>query len=380
MKIQCNACEAAEAVVLCCADEAALCWACDKRVHAANKLAGKHQRVSLLSDGSGGSGSSTRGVPKCDICQVLRVLLLRPPSCDLAIHTANPYVCAHQRFLVTGVRVGLDPTEPVAPAASPQFHAPGRVVASQSEHLPAGTHLMSSSETNTVSSSHIANQNGGTLGSKAPLYGFSMSETILDWPLEHFFGFPDFNQNFGFTEHSASKADSGKHGSSEGSPTCRSTDDDRNADECLGQVPEIPPPPTASGLSWQRNRHYPASNKTVVVPDICSLDDPNSFNVSARSKRRRRQSSGGVVREALEEGAALGDLTQRLVGEADEVVSPRPHHGPTDGTHDVDPHPLPPVGHDRRPQRPRRVHRCSRDRPVNNITHASINTADVRQQ
>ncbi|RWW79653.1 hypothetical protein BHE74_00012054 [Ensete ventricosum] len=310
MKIQCNACEAAEAVVLCCADEAALCWACDKRVHAANKLAGKHQRVSLLSDGSGGSGSSTRGVPKCDICQVLRVLLLRPPSCDLAIHTANPYVCAHQRFLVTGVRVGLDPTEPVAPAASPQFHAPGRVVASQSKHLPAGTHLMSSSETNTVSSSHIANQNGGTLGSKAPLYGFSMSETILDWPLEHFFGFPDFNQNFGFTEHSASK--------------------------------------------WEPR-------------------DPNTFgNLLERS--------GGVVREALEEGAALGDLTERLVGEADEVVSPRPHHGPTDGTHDVDPHPLPPVGHDRRPQRPRRVHRCSRDRPVNNITHASINTADVRQQ
>ncbi|THU49978.1 hypothetical protein C4D60_Mb06t15250 [Musa balbisiana] len=228
MKIQCNACEAAEAAVLCCADEAALCWACDERVHAANKLAGKHQRVSLLSDGAGGSGSSTRGVPKCDICQEAsgfffcledRALLCR--SCDLAIHTANPYVSAHQRFLVTG--------------------------------------------------------------------------TILDWPLDDFFGFPDFNQNFCFTEHSASKADSGRHGSSQGSPTCRSTDDDRNADECLGQVPEfwtvpeIPPPPTASGLSWQRNRHYPASNNTFFVPDICSSYDPNSFDASAGSKRRNRQ-------------------------------------------------------------------------------------------
>ncbi|MQM06657.1 hypothetical protein Taro_039486 [Colocasia esculenta] len=64
MKIQCNACEAAEANVLCCADEAALCWACDQEVHAANKLAGKHQRVPL-------TDSSSSQVPKCDICQKL---------------------------------------------------------------------------------------------------------------------------------------------------------------------------------------------------------------------------------------------------------------------------------------------------------------------
>jgi hypothetical protein len=33
--------------VLCCADEAVLCWACDDKIHAANKLASKHQRVPL---------------------------------------------------------------------------------------------------------------------------------------------------------------------------------------------------------------------------------------------------------------------------------------------------------------------------------------------
>lgn len=62
MKIQCNVCEAAEANVLCCADEAALCWACDEKVHAANKLASKHQRVPL----------SASHMPQCDICQVRR--------------------------------------------------------------------------------------------------------------------------------------------------------------------------------------------------------------------------------------------------------------------------------------------------------------------
>ncbi|KAJ6292841.1 hypothetical protein OIU78_024925 [Salix suchowensis] len=63
MKIQCNVCEAAEANVLCCADEAALCWTCDEKVHAANKLASKHQRVPL--------STSSPQMPKCDICQVI---------------------------------------------------------------------------------------------------------------------------------------------------------------------------------------------------------------------------------------------------------------------------------------------------------------------
>lgn len=62
MKIQCNVCESAEARVLCCADEAALCWSCDDKVHAANKLASKHQRVPL--------SASSSPMPKCDICQV----------------------------------------------------------------------------------------------------------------------------------------------------------------------------------------------------------------------------------------------------------------------------------------------------------------------
>jgi hypothetical protein len=63
MKIQCNVCEAAEANVLCCADEAALCWTCDEKVHAANKLASKHQRIPL--------STSSPQMPKCDICQVI---------------------------------------------------------------------------------------------------------------------------------------------------------------------------------------------------------------------------------------------------------------------------------------------------------------------
>ena len=48
MKVQCDVCAAEAASVFCCADEAALCDACDTRVHRANKLAGKHRRLPLL--------------------------------------------------------------------------------------------------------------------------------------------------------------------------------------------------------------------------------------------------------------------------------------------------------------------------------------------
>jgi len=63
MKIQCDVCEKAPATVICCADEAVLCAKCDVEVHAANKLASKHQRLLLQ--------CLSNKLPRCDICQVL---------------------------------------------------------------------------------------------------------------------------------------------------------------------------------------------------------------------------------------------------------------------------------------------------------------------
>jgi hypothetical protein len=62
MKIQCDACEGAAATVVCCADEAALCARCDVEIHAANKLASKHQRLPLE--------ALSAKLPRCDVCQV----------------------------------------------------------------------------------------------------------------------------------------------------------------------------------------------------------------------------------------------------------------------------------------------------------------------
>lgn len=73
MKVQCDVCAAEAASVFCCADEAALCDACDRRVHRANKLAGKHRRFSLLSPTPSSSPPGPghqQPPPLCDICQV----------------------------------------------------------------------------------------------------------------------------------------------------------------------------------------------------------------------------------------------------------------------------------------------------------------------
>ncbi|KAL6899626.1 hypothetical protein ACP4OV_006284 [Aristida adscensionis] len=106
MKIQCDACEGAAATVVCCADEAALCARCDVEVHAANKLAGKHQRLPL-------EALSAR-LPRCDVCQEKaafifcvedRALFCR--DCDEPIHVPGTLSGNHQRYLATGIRVGF---------------------------------------------------------------------------------------------------------------------------------------------------------------------------------------------------------------------------------------------------------------------------------
>lgn len=109
MKVQCDVCGGGEASVFCCADEAALCEACDLRVHRANKLAGKHRRFAL-------SSSSPQSHPVCDICQEKRgfvfcqqdrAILCR--DCDGPIHSANELTMKHSRFLLTGIRLSPAP-------------------------------------------------------------------------------------------------------------------------------------------------------------------------------------------------------------------------------------------------------------------------------
>lgn len=61
-------------------------------------------------------------------CVEDRALLCR--ACDMAVHTANAFVSAHRRFLLTGVQVGLQPAaaaqdaDPHPPAAAEPLQTP----------------------------------------------------------------------------------------------------------------------------------------------------------------------------------------------------------------------------------------------------------------
>ncbi|KAL3508801.1 hypothetical protein ACH5RR_028202 [Cinchona calisaya] len=295
MKIQCNVCEVAEANVLCCADEAALCWACDEKVHAANKLASKHQRVPL--------STSSSQMPKCDICQETvgyffcledRALLCR--KCDVAIHTANSYVSAHQRFLLTGVKVGLEPAEPGSTSSSGKSHSDEKL--SDPEFRPLSrraTPVSSDSQCNKVLPTQVSGV-GDFVPTKTSLTGGSAAGSIPQWQFDEFLGLNDFNHSYSYVDNGSSKADSGKLGESDCCPILRAAEEELDGDDCLGQVPDaswavpqIPSPPTASGLFWQKaDQNLPDS--AVFVPNISASPMQNLYYHQSHGstfKRRR---------------------------------------------------------------------------------------------
>uniref|UniRef100_A0ACD5USX5 Uncharacterized protein n=1 Tax=Avena sativa TaxID=4498 RepID=A0ACD5USX5_AVESA len=181
MKVQCDVCTAQAASVFCCADEAALCDECDRRVHRANKLAGKHRRLSLLhpSPCSSDSSSSAQKPPSCDICQEKRGFLFCKEDrailcreCDVRVHTTSDLTRRHSRFLLTGVRVSSAPVD--SPAPSDQEEAQKEV-----------------EEENIISSPCNADSCSGAASATAsPSDGSSISEyltkTLPGWHVEDF--------------------------------------------------------------------------------------------------------------------------------------------------------------------------------------------------
>ncbi|WOL10067.1 hypothetical protein Cni_G18821 [Canna indica] len=131
MKIQCEVCAEEAAEVYCCADEAALCGSCDRRVHRANRVAGKHHRFSLLHPSS---SSTAKSPPLCDVCkekrgflfcQEDRAILCR--DCDVPIHSATALTMRHSRFLLTGVRLSAAPIPDAEAEADDNLHGESSV-------------------------------------------------------------------------------------------------------------------------------------------------------------------------------------------------------------------------------------------------------------
>ncbi|XP_047335167.1 B-box zinc finger protein 22-like [Impatiens glandulifera] len=298
MKIQCNVCEVAEANVLCCADEAALCWSCDVKVHAANKLASKHQRVPL--------SDSSSPMPKCDICQDTigyffcledRALLCR--KCDVAIHTVNNYVSSHQRFLLTGVKVGLD--EVGASTSTGRSPANENLLETRS-HLVSKEIKQTSlnAQSNRASSCQVDTGDCSTLNIFPS--GGGCAAGSPQWQMDdEYLGLTGFNQNYGFMDYNGtSKADSGKLSDSDCSSMLRSSEEGIDGDECIGQVPdsswmvpEMPSPPTASGLNWPKMYHnhnqLTMDAAAAFVPDVGFMPLRKTSHNSKGGPKRRRQ-------------------------------------------------------------------------------------------
>ncbi|XP_021305899.1 zinc finger protein HD1 isoform X2 [Sorghum bicolor] len=104
----CDGCRAAPSVVYCHADAAYLCASCDVRVHAANRVASRHERVRV-----------------CEACErAPAVLACRADAaalcvvCDAQVHSANPLAGRHQRVPVLPLPVAAIPAASVLAEAA----------------------------------------------------------------------------------------------------------------------------------------------------------------------------------------------------------------------------------------------------------------------
>nr|AGI62029.1 CONSTANS-like 5 [Erycina pusilla] len=89
----CDACKGGQtlpsaAILFCRADSAFLCSTCDARVHGANKLASRHERVWLCEVCEQAPAAVTCKADAAALCS----------SCDADIHSANPLASRHHRI------------------------------------------------------------------------------------------------------------------------------------------------------------------------------------------------------------------------------------------------------------------------------------------
>jgi hypothetical protein len=108
----CEACHASSAVVYCRADAAYLCVNCDGKVHGANKLASRHERVWM-----------------CEVCELAPAIVTCKAdaaalcsSCDSDIHSVNALARRHERVPVIPFFESSCPRLSVVPAKAAVVH------------------------------------------------------------------------------------------------------------------------------------------------------------------------------------------------------------------------------------------------------------------
>ena len=109
----CDTCRAAACTVYCRADSAYLCAGCDGRVHAANRVASRHERVRVC--------EACERAPAALLCKADAASLCT--ACDADIHSANPLARRHQRVPILPISGCLYGTQggPAAGDTEDQF-------------------------------------------------------------------------------------------------------------------------------------------------------------------------------------------------------------------------------------------------------------------
>lgn len=86
----CDSCQSASCAVYCRADHAYLCAGCDARIHVANQLASRHERVLVCEACEHAPAAFTCKADAASLCA----------TCDADIHSANPLARRHHRVPV----------------------------------------------------------------------------------------------------------------------------------------------------------------------------------------------------------------------------------------------------------------------------------------
>ena len=134
-------------------------------------------------------------------CLEDRALLCR--KCDVAIHSANSLVSGHQRFLLTGVKVGLEATEGHTEPSLGKTNMADKISEPESHSLPKKATPASS--TAQCGKSMPVQASGCGDFSKPPFSGGSSTGSISQWQFDEFLGYGDITQSYNFMDNDSSK-------------------------------------------------------------------------------------------------------------------------------------------------------------------------------
>lgn len=136
-------------------------------------------------------------------CLEDRALLCR--TCDVAIHAANSLVSAHRRFLLTGIRVGPEPTEPDSGGDGGGGVGVGVGVGASSSCVKSRSGSGSGSRCDTHNPMPVECKVAPAGVDVMPFAGGSSAGTAPQWHIDEFLGLSDFDQSFSYIENGSSK-------------------------------------------------------------------------------------------------------------------------------------------------------------------------------